>query len=42
MPHDDEELEPGVDKPRRGQYVIGVLAILLLAVLAYWRLAAGR
>jgi len=38
MPNDDDELKPGVDKPRRGQYVIGVLIILLLSALAYWRL----
>jgi len=36
MQNDDDELKPGVDKPRRGQYVIGVLAILLLSALAWW------
>jgi hypothetical protein len=38
MMQDDDELKPGVDKPKRGQYVIGVLVILLLSALAYWRL----
>jgi len=38
MQNDDDELKPGVDKPRRGQYVIGVLVILLLSALAWWRL----
>ena len=39
MQHDDDELKPGVDKPRgRGQYVIGVLVILVLSALAWWRL----
>jgi len=38
MSHDDDELKPGVDKPRRGQYVIGVLVILVLSALAWWRL----
>jgi len=32
------KLEPGVDRPRGGQYAIGALVILILAVLAYgWR-----
>lgn len=30
-----EELEPGIGKPKRSQYVIGVLVILLLALVAY-------
>ena len=34
---DDDDLKPGVDKPRRKEYVVGVLIILLLAALAYWR-----
>jgi hypothetical protein len=38
MPDDDEKLKAGVDKPTRRQYVVGVLVILLLAALAYWRL----
>jgi len=38
MNDDDDDLKPGVDKPRRGQYVIGVLIIVLLSALAYWRL----
>jgi len=38
MPHDDDELKPGVDTPRRGQYVIGVLVILALSAIAWWRL----
>jgi hypothetical protein len=36
--NDDDELKPGIDKPRRGQYVIGVLVIFVLSALAYWRL----
>jgi len=32
----DDELKPGVDKPRRWEYLVGVLVILLLAALAYW------
>jgi hypothetical protein len=36
---DDDELKPGVDKPTRGQYLIGVLVIVLFAVLAYWWLS---
>jgi hypothetical protein len=35
---DDDELKPGIDKPRRSQYPIGVAFILLLALLAWWRL----
>ena|GEM_PF-1979348 len=35
MAHEDE-LKPGIDKPRRGQYVIGVLVILVLTLVAYW------
>ena len=39
MTDDDNELKPGIDKPRgRGQYVIGVLVILLLSAIAWWRL----
>jgi hypothetical protein len=39
MTDDDKELKPGVDKPRGlGQYVIGVLVILLLSAIAWWRL----
>jgi hypothetical protein len=34
----DDGLKPGVDKPRRKEYLIGVLIILLLAALAYWRM----
>jgi hypothetical protein len=37
MPNDDE-LKPGVDKPRRGQYILGVLIILVLSAIAWWRL----
>ena len=33
---DDDELKPGVDKPKRGQYAVGVLFVLLLSALAYW------
>ncbi len=36
MSHADDELKPGVDKPRRKEYLVGVLVILLLAALAYW------
>jgi hypothetical protein len=32
----DDELKPGVDKPRRREYLVGALVILLLAALAYW------
>ena len=39
LPDDDKELKPGIDKPRRGQYAIGALVILLLAALAYWSLS---
>jgi hypothetical protein len=38
MSPDDDQLKPGVDRPRRGQYVIGVLVILVLSALAWWRL----
>jgi hypothetical protein len=34
----DDDLKPGVDKPKGRQYVIGVAAILLLALIAWWRL----
>ena len=30
-----DELTPGVDKPRRWQYPVGVLIIVALAALAY-------
>lgn len=35
-----DDLRPGVDKPRRWQYPVVVVFILLLALLAY-RLKAG-
>jgi hypothetical protein len=38
QPDDDRDLKPGVDKPTRWQYVAGTLFILLLALLAYWRM----
>lgn len=31
----DDELRPGIDRPRRKQYVIAVLVIIGLAALAY-------
>ena len=31
-----DELKPGVDKPTRSQYVLGLLVILGFAALAYW------
>ena len=34
----DDELKPGVDKPRRKEYLVGVVVILLLAAIAYWRM----
>lgn len=33
---DDDELEPGVDKPTRRQYAIGALVIILASIIAYW------
>jgi hypothetical protein len=33
-----DKLEPGVDKPRRWQYPIGVIVILIFALLLYWLL----
>jgi hypothetical protein len=33
---DEDELKAGVDKPKRGQYAIGVLIIALLSAAAYW------
>jgi hypothetical protein len=36
--NDDDDLKPGIDKPTRTQYVIGVACILLLALIAWWRL----
>jgi hypothetical protein len=32
----DDDLKPGVDKPKRGQYAIGVVVIAVLALLTYW------
>jgi hypothetical protein len=34
----DDELKPGVDKPRRKEYLVGVIVILLLAAIAYWQM----
>jgi hypothetical protein len=31
-----DELKPGIDKPKRAQYAIGVLIIAVLALLTYW------
>jgi len=39
---DDDELKPGVDKPTRRQYFIGVVVIILASVLAYWWLGHRR
>jgi hypothetical protein len=33
---DDDELEPGVDKPTRWQYAIGALVIIVASLAAYW------
>jgi hypothetical protein len=33
---DDDELKPGVDKPTRRQYWIGLVVILMMSMLAYW------
>ena len=34
---DDDDLKPGVDKPKGGrQYLIGVLIIAFLSLAAYW------
>jgi hypothetical protein len=38
MSDDNDELKPGIDKPRRGQYLVGVLIILVLSAIAWWRL----
>jgi hypothetical protein len=39
MRDDDDELKPGVDKPTRWQYVIGVIVIVILSLGTYWWLA---
>lgn len=37
----DENLQPGVDRPRRGQYVIAVIVITVLSIVAYfWKRGA--
>ena len=33
---DDDDLEPGVDRPTRWQYVVGTVVIILASVVAYW------
>jgi hypothetical protein len=33
---DEDELKAGIDKPKRGQYVLGVLIIAFIAGVAYW------
>jgi hypothetical protein len=38
MNDDDDDLKPGIDKPRHKQYLIGVACILLLALIAWCRL----
>lgn len=37
-----DELKPGVDRPRRGQYVIAVLIIVLLTIAAYFYRRSGE
>jgi hypothetical protein len=39
MRDDDDELKPGVDKPTRWQYAIGVVVIVILSLGTYWWLA---
>lgn len=34
--HMDEDLRPGVDRPRRVQYVIAILVIVILSAIAYF------
>jgi hypothetical protein len=34
----DDRLEPGVDKPKRWQYPVGVLIILAMALITYCHL----
>jgi hypothetical protein len=36
MADDDKNLKPGVDKPTRGQYIVGTVVILLFSMLAWW------
>lgn len=36
-----DELRPGMDRPRRGQYVVLVLIITLLAVVGYFYRRGG-
>jgi len=31
----DDDLVPGIDKPKRGQYVIGALVILVFALILW-------
>ena len=33
---DDPRPTPGVDRPRRGQYAVAAVIIVLLAAAAYW------
>lgn len=33
---DDGDLQPGVDKPTRGQYAIGAIVIVIISLAAYW------
>ncbi len=37
-----EDLKPGVDRPRRGQYVLVVLIIALLAIAGYLYRRSGE
>lgn len=36
-----DELKPGIDRPRRGQYVVLVLIVTLLAIAGYFYRRAG-
>ena len=33
---DEDELKAGIDKPKKSQYVLGVLLIACIAAVAYW------
>ena len=38
MQNDDDKLKPGVDKPTRRQYLVGLVIIILLSLGTCWRL----
>ena len=38
----DDDLVPGVDRPKRWQYPVAVVIILVLAALTYWLLRIVR